>query len=341
MDNLIVFDSDFIITNISTLKEYLEKFVDYECFITDISLNEISISNSFNKLKIISDFKMSVKNYHSLGISFENSDEDIKKIIEDESKKYIKYLFKDKIIKNHSRTLEQLLKRSYDKIPPFGKSDTGFKDTIILLDIIDYIKVKKVTKAFLVTNDEDFVKNRLEIEEEVRNKTNCEFYIVDGKNTEKLLNYFKLGNDKKISKLSEEINGNLELDIKNLREDLKDICYNLFHYDGVDPYGIGEYVGNNFRVSSAMSKQLIEEFLENLTYNINKNIFNFNVVISDFFEDPFLFSKEEKIDITVFEKLNTIYSQIKTNIEYKDALINLLITNFNELIYRPMHDLPF
>ena len=184
MENMIIFDSDFVISNIASLKEYLDKFDNYICYICDVSLKEIAKKNSFDKFEKIDNFRNTIRNYKILGIEFINDDETIKTKIEEESSNYVKAIFENNIILNHSRTSAQLLKRAYNKIPPFGKSDTGFKDTIILLDIIDYLKGKKIKKAFFVTNDDDFNKNNSNIEKEVKENTLCDFSILDGKNKE-------------------------------------------------------------------------------------------------------------------------------------------------------------
>ncbi len=339
MNNLIIFDSDFVITNVNILSDYLKNYKDYECYISEVSLSEVSTFNVTNKLNTISNFKSRIKNYSVLGVSFINDNDTMKDIIDKESKKYIKSIFNDNIIRNHSRTSNLLLKRAYDKIPPFGKSDSGFKDTIILLDIIDFLKGKQVKRSYFVTNDDDFIRNKTEIEGEVNNKTDCDFSIIDGRNVEKLLNYFQLGNNKKINELDKEIDDKSELDISKVREDLKNICYNLFHYDGFNRFG--ECACNNFYVSKKLEKKHVEGFLNNLSNNIQKKIFNSKVFISDFFEDPFLFSNEEKIDMSIFEKLNTIYLQIQKNNGYKEALVNLLLSNFVELMSKPTDDLPF
>ena len=344
MKDIIVFDSDFIISNINGLKEYLSKFVDYDCYISAISIKEVATKNSFDKIDNILDFKDKVKNYQTLGIKFSNNDEKMKKIIFEESEKFIKSIFKSKIISSQNRSMDLILKRAYDKIPPFSKSDKGLKDTLILLDVIDYIKLYKAKKLFFVTNDIDFIGAKASIESEVQGEIKCVFNIVDGKNTDKLLNYFNIGNAKDIEKLSEQITESKDIDIIELRANLNNICFNLFYYKDYDQYIDEEYIGNNFVSSNYIKREEIKQFLDELSFNINKNIFNTSLTISDFFSDPFLFSNEKYIDINVFEKLNEIYLKIKDNENYTSALINLLYSNFIKLVKITKsndEDLPF
>ena len=237
-----------------------------------------------------------------------------------------------------------MTKRALNKIPPFGKSDIGYKDTLILLDIIDYIKGKKITNAFYISNDNDFIGNKDAIQTEVFEKTNCVFTIVDGKGSiEKILNYFDLGNTKEITDISEKISKtpSKNIDIKQLRDDLQSVCYNLFYYEIYDYMGNNYDSGNNFILTRYLNRKDILTFLDKIEKVISKNIFNNQLSISDFFDDLFLFKDESKIDISVFEKLSAIYNIIKDNDDYLDSLVNLLLTNFNNLVEMKDEDLPF
>ena len=270
MNNLIVFDSDFIISNIKTIHNYLSNFIDYDCYVCKISLCEIAKKNSLEKLEIINDFKDNVKQYDALGIKFKNDDEKIMELIENSSEEYLKSIFKNNVILNHNRTSQQLLTRAYNKIPPFGESDKGFKDTLILLDIIDFIKGKNVINTYFITNDRDFLSNKSIIEDEVKNRTKNNFYILDGKNKDKLLNYFNIGNTEEINNLSAEIKEEDNIDVEKFRKNLKDICFDLFHFEGFSPYDAEEFVGDNFIVGGELTKDEIEKFLNDLQKNINK-----------------------------------------------------------------------
>lgn len=48
----------------------------------------------------------------------------------------------------------RIFKRALDKIPPFKKKlDSGFKDTIIFLSVLEFSKLASFDKYILVTND--------------------------------------------------------------------------------------------------------------------------------------------------------------------------------------------
>ena len=45
MNKMIIFDSDYINGNINNLDNYLKKFEGYSCFVTEISIEEVSYIN--------------------------------------------------------------------------------------------------------------------------------------------------------------------------------------------------------------------------------------------------------------------------------------------------------
>ncbi len=340
MDNLIIFDSDFLIANVSSIKDILKKLKEYELYVTEVSIKEISAKRISDKLGIIDELKKRVPDYSKLGIDFKKDSNEIKLEIKKMCEAGLKKTFDNKLIRNHDHNIGLLMDRAYSKIPPFGKSDKGFKDTIILLDIKDFIKGMNVKKAFFVTCDDDYIKNKNDIQNEIVHDNNCDFYIVNGRDIDQLLNYFNVGSKKQIEDLSQEINIISEIDIAKLRDDLNDICNKLFHYEGYDPYE-GEYIGDNFRTTEIISKKNISIFLENLEKNIQKNIFNSKIYISNFFDDFLIFIDQNEINIEIFEKLNDVYKKIKNSKQYKDAIINLLHDNFIRLYNYKEEDLSF
>ena len=340
MDNLIIFDSDFLIANVSSISDILKKLQDYELYITEVSIKEITAKRISDRIGIIDELKKRVPNYSKLGIEFKKDNEEMKQEIKKICEGGLKKIFENKLIRNHDHNIGILMDRAYSKTPPFGKSDKGFKDTIIILDIKDFIKGMNVKKAFFVTCDDDYIKNTNEIQNEILKDNNCDFHIVNGRDIDQLLNYFNVGSKKQIEELSQEINNISDIDINKLRDDLNDICNKLFHFEGYDPYE-GEYIGDNFRTNEIISKQNISIFLDNLEKNIQKNIFNTKVYISDFFDNFLLFIDQNEINIEIFEKLNDIYNKIKNKKQYKDAIINLLYENFIKLYNVKEEDLSF
>lgn len=333
MEKIIVFDSDFIIANKKKISNILDDFKDYECYISDVSVKEVSYINAIEKLDIIENIQSKISYYEKLGIVFNKNNEKMKNQIISMTSSYLENIFKKKIVPYNSHDLDILMSRAFNKIPPFGKSDKGFKDSVIILDLINFIKLNDVKQLYLVTNDSDFINNN-KIEEEIKTETKCNFKIIDGKNIDKLYNYFNIGNSKKIEELSESLGKDIDIDIRQFRDDLKNICFDMFHYSEYIPYQ-GEYTYNNFKVHEGFSKKQILDFLKKLDENINNNIFNSTLTISNFFDDQTRFYDEIDINIEIFEKLNNIYLKIQDNNKYVDSLVNLLQYKFNEMYVDP------
>ena len=333
MEKILIFDSDFLYSNKYNMRELLSKFEHLDCYITEVSLNELAYKNYSDKMSEINNFRSNIKNYSKLGIEFNYSDEEIKNEILDSTKSFTKQCFNNKIIMHHDKSMNSIVDRAYNKIAPFGKSDKGFKDTLILLDIIDFIKGKNVKTAYFITNDKDFIDNVSSINDEVKDKTKCNFEILDGKDTTKLLNYFKIGkSDKETddSKPSKKI-----IDTTEIRNNLNDLMFNIKHYKySDDELPFLDRLGNNFEIVNSITKEDISCFMEKLQNNIDKNIFKTYVKISDFFDNPFLFDKEKTINIDYFEKLNIIFNEIKDNELYKDAFIDAIYEELKEMIIK-------
>lgn len=333
MENLIIFDSDFVIANNNKMVDIIKKLETYNCYITEVSIKEISHIRSIEKSKKMEELKKEFINYKELQRLFVIDNEELKTIVKNQTKDRLLKIFNNNVIRYHAYSINSILDRAYNKIPPFDKSDKGLKDTIIFLNIIDFIKGKEVKKAFFVTNDSDFIAKKDDLVKEVLNKTECVYDIVSGNNSiERLYNYFGVGNDKEIKTLSDEID--TSYNIKDIRKKLNNICWDLFHSENPNPYDLNNNYIANFHMLDLIKKEDIINFLNDLKKNIDINVFNSKVKISDFFENPFLFKNEMSIDIEIFEQLNDIYQEIKNNPKHVNALANLLYDNFI-LFYEP------
>lgn len=341
MSNIIFFDSDFIISNYNKLDRVKEKLNEYELYIPEICINEIAIYRTKENMNKIVEFKEKVPNLKSLGVTFSKSNEEMEKFIEKEVKKYLKSFFLNKIVEYKRYNIDEIVERAYKKIPPFSKSDEGFKDTLILMNITDFLKVNKYDNCYFITQDKAFIINKKEIQEEVKGKCGAYIEIVDGnKSLDEIFDQFNVGNEKIIAELSQEIEKNI--DIKGIRNDLKSICLNLFNHIEINPYNGEEKYMKNFTITKMINKEEIEEFLKGLNSELEKCLFSTDVYFSSYFDDPFLFSSEEtKIDIEFLEKINDIYLKIQHNPKYVQSLINLLYENFKMAYSTYIKELPF
>lgn len=341
MSNIIIFDSDFIISNYKKLDRLKEKFNGYELFIPEICVNEIAIYRTNENMSKITDFQEKVPNLKSLGVKFSKTNEEMEEFINEEVKKYLITFFSNKIIEYKSYSIDDIISRAYKKIPPFSKSDEGFKDTLILLNIIDYLKENKYTNCYFITNDKVFINNRNAIQEEIKSKSEANLEIIDGnKSLDEIFDKFNVGNEKIIDEFSQEVEK--DIDIKGIRNDLKNICFNLFNHVEINPFNGDDMYVNNFKITKMISKDEIKEFLDCLSVELEKCLFSTETYFSSFFDDPFLFcSKETKIDIECLEKINDIYLKIKHNSKYVQSLINLLYENFKMVYISYEEELPF
>lgn len=339
--NIVVFDTDFLISNTNSLNEIIKKIsTKYVCYIPQICIEEICMYKCNNTISKIRKFKNELKVYEKLGISFGMEESECKaKIIRDITKS-LKKKFSNKIIETKDYKLSEILNRAYEKIPPFDESDKGLKDTLILLNIIDFIGEKNLEKIKFITNDKDFLKENVKesIINEVFDKTNCIMEIIDGKNAiGKLYNYLKIEEEKEevITKQKE----NTTADMCELRQKINDVTDKIFYYEV--GFGYNTYYKNTFTIFEKLTKEDVEEFISNIPVVLKNNIFSKDLKISEFFNGNISFCEETKISITNFEDLIAIYNSIKGNLEYELAFINFLESKFNENYRDPEADLPF
>lgn len=330
-ENVIVFDTDFLISNNKTIDQIIKRISEkYVCYIPQICIDEYIARTYLSRTEKISKFKEEVTNYEELGIHFDNTDSQNKEIIKERIDKSFKKIFDNKVICFHEYPLSRIVARAYDKKPPFGESDKGFKDTLILLNVIDFINGKKKKKITFITNDKDFIKEKEKISREVLDNTGCIFDIVDGNNAiGKLYNYLKLDDEaEEISNYVEDENTIAKID--KTRTELNDVCNNIFYYEEYDEYGYDTHSENTFKINKKLELKEIETFINKIPIVLDNNLFSQQLSMSEFFDDFTMFSDEVKIKIEYFEQLMTIFNIIKDNIHYKKAFYNYLLKKFED-----------
>lgn len=91
---------------------------------------------------------------------------DIKEYLEEYDKNVSKYLKEHgfEIIPHPTIGIERLIKMAVDKHPPFEENDKGFRDTMQIFSIIEYLQKvnEKNREALFVTNDKIFKDSRIE-----------------------------------------------------------------------------------------------------------------------------------------------------------------------------------
>ena len=340
-NNIVVFDTDFLITNTKSITDIIKKIsTKYVCYVPQICIDEFCAKKYNDALEKIRKFKNDLKSYEKLGISFGMSESECEKMIKEETSVTLKKMFSNNIICFHDYPLIKIVNRAYAKKPPFEESDKGLKDTLILLNIIDFIKGKNITNLKFITNDTDFLRENVKesIINEVKENTNCILEIIDGKNAiGKLYNYLKIEEEENNNTL-ENTNINLS-NLNDLRQKINDICNEIFYYPV--EYGYQTYYKSTFKIFKKFHKPEVEEFISNIPIVLNNNIFSQFLKMSDFFNNDTFFKEESKIDITNFEELFKVYTSIKDNNQHEQAFINFLVEKFNENYKSEFDDLPF
>lgn len=330
-NNVIIFDTSFLISNAKSLGPIIKRINEkYICYIPQICIDEYISKTYLSRIEKIEKFKEDVTNYGELGIHFDNTNIQNKKIIKEKTNEFFKKIFDNKIICFHEYSLTKIVNRAYDKIPPFGESDTGFKDTLILLNIIDFINGKNKSKITFITNDKDFLDEQDIISKEILEKTKCVFDIVDGKNAiGRLYNYLKIDDEpEEISNYVEDNDALVKID--KTRNELNTVCNNIFYYEEYDEYGYDTHSENTFKINKNLELDEVKKFIEKIPVVLDNNIFLQQLNMSDFFDDFTMFSDEVKIKIEYFEQLISIYNLIKNNSHYKKAFLNYLLKKFED-----------
>ena len=81
MNNLIIFDSDFVIANNNKIIDILKKLKNYNCYITEVSINEISSIRCIEKSEKIEEFIQEFNNYKELDINFEEKQKNLESVV--------------------------------------------------------------------------------------------------------------------------------------------------------------------------------------------------------------------------------------------------------------------
>ena len=136
-NNIVVFDTDFLITNTKSITDIIKKIsTKYVCYVPQICIDEFCAKKYNDALEKIRKFKNDLKSYEKLGISFGMSESECEKMIKEETSVTLKKMFSNNIICFHDYPLIKIVNRAYAKKPPFEESDKGLKDTLILLTCI-------------------------------------------------------------------------------------------------------------------------------------------------------------------------------------------------------------
>lgn len=328
MNSVVTFDTNFIIENKSDLKEILSSIKGkYELVIPKIVIEELKgqkvRETITNYNKIIEKINESKKDNNWLDITDSTNLKEITEKQEEKIDNWLTKAFEGKIIQlNNSNLLETVLERCKYKRPPFNNeansSDKGFKDTLLFLSLLDYMRKSNFEEMYLITNDKVIKKYKEDLENELYEETNKKLIIVSG-NEEDLYRILE------IEKTAEKHKTKSENDIdffseskfvsKISIEETKELINNIFK----------ELDSNlDFVTWKLVELEEIESTLERLEQTIRKFVFLDKTDINNFFDVQ---ANNGFINIKYLEELTTLYKKMSD--EEKESLAYALKYKFN------------
>ena len=129
------------------------------------------------------------------------------------------------------------------------------------------------------------------------------------------------------------LNKSSQMTINEIKEQLKDLIYNITTYEYEGEYG-QPCTDKTFSCIEQFNDIKVISFLEEISYKAKGLLFYEDVYFSDFCDG--LFDNQVKIKKEHFLKLNELYLKIKNNNQIYQSFINYIVKSFNECF-----DLPF
>ena len=346
MNSIVTFDTNFIIENKNEIGTIiLDIKPNYKLVIARLVIEEVKAQK----------VRQTIKNYNSIKEKIEESKKenswidivdntDIENVIVEQENKLDEWLIKAfdnnivEINNNDNALLENILKRCKYKKPPFnnvdGASDKGFKDTILFINLMDFIKDTNYDEIFLFTNDKVFNKFKKDLEKEFNENTGKNINIISGdiNRLYDILNIKKVEEEnkeeeekEKEEEKNEEIFPKIQKDEKSVREKTKEILSNIF--------GELELMNNwNFITWNKIEVEEVKKLLDNLNEIISKYIFLDKIDVKYIFGVD---ANKGDIYISDLEKLDNVYKEMSES--EKNALAYAITCKFNSYY----QELPF
>ncbi len=336
MDCIVTFDTNFIIDNKSDINNILKDIKrNYNIAIAKLVIEEIKGQR----------VRLSIKNYETIMKKIEEAKKankwlkiedktDIDAVLEKQEEMLETWLVKEfdnnVIDVEYDNFMSEVMNRCKYKKSPFNSddnsSDKGFKDTLLFLILMDYMKVSKENKIYLITNDKIIIKFKNELEEEFLEKANKELNIISGdkENIYKILEIESQSEEEtQEAEKSKEIDDIIVLEKPKERENIVqetlDLLNNIFSNLNYSSRG-------NFSLWTKVENEKIKEFLEDLYINIERYVFMDEICIHDIIDIDS--TKDGKIKFENLKKLSELYLEMSD--KNKDALVLALTNRLNK-----------
>lgn len=336
MKNIVIVDTNFLVNNIGNIKEIVKELTDKEIdvYVTE-TVKEEFINIQLRKLEETYNKIENIKNSQKIIDLKYRKKEVSRKIVEEAYNNIFEQNFKNKIITyKKDNMLDRILQRNKYKQPPFynesNSSDKGFKDTIILLTILDFINTFEDEATFyFITSDNGFIKYKKEIEKEVFEKSIKSIIILDGKDKNKLYKELNISEEQLEHKEEQEnIFAKKEIDLEEVRRRINELMDIFIWTTSFDYYG-NPQDERRFQISLYIDNERTENFLNSIDYVIEENIFRNEILVENFFETNDHVSSSYSISINTMKEISELYKNIKDT-KYKEAFINYISQRINE-----------
>jgi len=359
MDNIFIFDTNYLYENKHLNKLFETKKENEQFYVTDMVVQEIKYKNDRQLKKMYEEYDTIVKSdINKIYFKLKN-DIDIEKCFKNSSDritKYYKKQFKDHIISSYSKEkmYDDLMSRVRFKKAPFfdsnNSSDKGFKDTLIWMSILEYVKTSNEKNFIFVTNDKGFIRIKSkELEKEFNDLyPDKNLSIISNQEFDKR---FKNDKTKAKDENATPVLTDTDLEEKKLDKESinnkREIINKFFYYlDDSNPYE-DPYRANRFELYHKPNYDQILDFLELIKQKETDYIFYSEINIAkELSELGFEGIKQNNpIPIKEYHDLIQTYDLISTKYpNYIKGLIEYIIDSFR--ITKPKSkiledDLPF
>ena len=336
MKNVVIVDTNFLVNNTGKIKEIVKELQEKEIEVYVPKLvKEEFINIQLRKLEEAYSKLENLKNLQKIIDLKYRKKEVTRKMVEGIYNNIFEENFKNKIIVyNKEGMLDRMLERNKYKKPPFynenNSSDKGFKDTIILLTIIDFISSFGDDAIFyFITSDNGFIKYKNEIEKEIFDKCAKNITIVEGKDKNKVYKELNIVEEKSNQEeKTENIFSKEEINIEEIRKRINELMDIFIWTTSFDYYG-NLQDERRFEISNYINNEKTEKFLNSIDGIIEDNIFRNEILVETFFEtNEWVFSKNS-IDVDTMKEISELYKKVKDT-KYKEAFINYISQRINE-----------
>ena len=337
MKKIIIVDTNFLIKNLGKIKDIVNelKEKDVDILVPELVKEEF-INNQLRKLEdTYKELENLQKSHTVLKLKYTEK-ENARNEVEEAYNLLFEETFGDNIIKYKKEgMLDRVLARNRYKLPPFNSdpksSDKGFKDTIILLSILDYFNEIKEDDVifYFVTMDGGFSKNKKELESEILESTGKKITIIESNEKSKILKELDIVEEtEEIKEENENVFSQPDVNIDEIRKRINELM-DVFTWNVSYDYFGNPQEERRFDVVSEITNEETEKFLNNIDNVIESNIFRKDISIELFFDITDLVFSNFSIDVDTVKEISELYKKIK-NTKYKEPFLNYISQRINE-----------